>query len=60
MSGRPFGCEHEVLVLDVDGYIGESTAREIAYAEETGKLVRYLSKEPTPTLLGAPVEEQEP
>lgn len=37
-----------VLVLNVpieghpDGYIGESTAREIAYAEAHGKPVRYL------------------
>jgi hypothetical protein len=35
----------EVFVLDVGGYIGESTRREIAHAEKTGKAVRYLSKE---------------
>lgn len=34
-----------VWVLDVGGYIGESTKNEIAYAEAHGKLVRYLSKE---------------
>jgi hypothetical protein len=34
-----------VWVLDVGGYIGESTRNEIAYAEVHGKLVRYLSKE---------------
>lgn len=33
---------HEVLVLNVGGYIGESTRREIAYAERMGKLIRWL------------------
>ncbi|MGH2479409.1 MAG: hypothetical protein ACRDHW_07125 [Ktedonobacteraceae bacterium] len=32
----------EVLVLNVQGYIGESTARELAYAREQGKIVRFL------------------
>ena len=32
----------EILVLDVDGYIGESTEREIVYAQSRGKRVRYL------------------
>jgi hypothetical protein len=35
----------EVLVLDVDGYIGESTRLEIEFAEARGKRVRYLSDE---------------
>lgn len=35
----------EIFVLDVGGYIGESTAREIAHAQATGKTVRYLSVE---------------
>lgn len=34
----------EVLVLNVGGYIGESTRAEIAYAESLGKTVRYLEK----------------
>ncbi len=34
-----------VYVLDVGGYIGESTAGEIEYAAKKGKPVRYLSKE---------------
>lgn len=34
-----------VFVLDVDGYIGESTRSEIRYAEAHGKPVRYLSWE---------------
>lgn len=31
-----------VLILNVDGYIGESTRNEIAFAESLGKIVRYL------------------
>jgi hypothetical protein len=34
----------EVLILNLDGYIGESTARELAYAERLGKAVRYLEE----------------
>ena len=33
-----------ILVLDVDGYIGESTRREIAYAEMRRKEIVYLTK----------------
>lgn len=32
----------EVLVLNVDDYVGESTAREIAYAKSKGKIIRWL------------------
>ena len=35
----------EVWVLDVGGYIGQSTRSEIAYATEFGKPVSYLSQE---------------
>lgn len=31
-----------VFIINPDGYIGESTASEIAYAKEKGKLVAYL------------------
>ena len=34
------GC----IVINVGGYIGESTRREIAYAEKTGKKVNYLEE----------------
>lgn len=34
----------EILVLNIGGYIGESTAREIAHAERNGKRVRYLEE----------------
>jgi hypothetical protein len=32
----------EVLVLNVGGYIGESTRSEIEYAKRLGKAIRYL------------------
>ena len=35
----------EVYVVDPGGYVGESTRREIAYAESLGTPVRYLSRE---------------
>lgn len=35
----------EVYIVDPGGYLGESTRREIAYAESLGKPVRYLSRE---------------
>lgn len=38
---RKIDLADEILVLNVDGYIGESTRREIAYAERLGKPVRY-------------------
>jgi hypothetical protein len=33
-----------ILVLNVNGYIGESTRREINYARERGKQIRYLEE----------------
>ena len=36
---------NEVLVLNVDGYIGDSTRREIIYAIRNGKAVRFLEPE---------------
>ena len=32
----------EILVINVGGYIGDSTQSEILYAQERGKNVRYL------------------
>lgn len=39
---RKIDMADEVLILNVGGYIGESTRRELAYAEAQGKTVRYL------------------
>ena len=35
----------EVLVLNVDGYIGESTSRELGWAMISGKTVRFLDED---------------
>ena len=34
----------EIFVINVGGYLGESTKREIAYAERKGKIIQYLEK----------------
>lgn len=39
---RKIDLADEVLVLNVGGYIGESTADEIRYARGHGKPIRYL------------------
>jgi hypothetical protein len=39
---RKIDLADEVLVLNVGGYVGESTRNEIVYAAERGKSVRYL------------------
>ena len=39
---RKIDLADEVLVLNVGGYIGESTRNEIEYAEFIGKPIRYL------------------
>lgn len=39
---RKIDVADEILVLNVGGYVGESTRREIAYARSHGKPVRWL------------------
>lgn len=39
---RKIDLADEILVINVDGYIGESTKREIAYAIAKGKFIRWL------------------
>jgi len=39
---RKIDLADEILVLNVDGYIGESTRNEIKYAQNHFKQVRYL------------------
>lgn len=36
----------EILVLNVGGYIGESTRREILHARRSGKPIRWLEERP--------------
>ena len=40
----------EIFVINVDGYIGDSTRREIAYAEFKGKAISYLEECRKPSL----------
>lgn len=41
---RKIDLADEVLILNVGGYIGESTGRELAYARGQGKAVRFLEE----------------
>jgi len=45
---RKIDLADEVLVLNVDGYIGESTRSEIEYAVQHAKPVRYLNRSSPP------------
>lgn len=42
---RKIDLADEVLVMDIDGYIGESTSSEAAYAISLYKPVRYYSQD---------------
>lgn len=42
MHKRKIDMADEIFVINVDGYIGESTKSEIEYAILTGKIVNYL------------------
>ena len=42
MHKRKIDMADEIYVINVGGYIGESTRSEIEYAERNGRLVRYL------------------
>lgn len=56
---RKIDLADEVFVLDVDGYIGSSTKREIEYAVSKGKPVWYLSgTAPAPTGKPRTIEER--
>ena len=39
---RKIDMSDEIFVINVDGYIGDSTKSEIKYAKDTGKKVNYL------------------
>ena len=41
---RKIDLADEVLILNVDGYIGESTRKEMNYAFQQGKVMRFLEK----------------
>ena len=42
MHKRKIDMADEIFVINVGGYIGDSTRSEIEYAQNTGKTVRYL------------------
>ena len=42
MHKRKIDMADEIFVINVDGYIGESTKSEIEYAIKTGKGIAYL------------------
>ena len=52
MHKRKIDMADEIFVINVGGYIGESTRSEIEYAEKTGKAVRYFEE-----VLGQPIEK---
>jgi hypothetical protein len=55
---RKIDMADEILVLNVDGYVGESTSNEIRYAHKAGKRIRWLFQPDTAVLkrLGLPYE----
>lgn len=44
MHKQKIAMSDEIFVINVGGYIGESTLSEIEYAKSIGKEVRYLEK----------------
>ena len=50
MHKRKIDMADEIFVINVDGYIGTSTASEIEYAQAHGKPVRYLEPESLTTI----------
>lgn len=42
----------EIFVINVDGYIGDSTRREIAYAEFKGKTIKYMGNSKKASIYG--------
>ena len=45
MHKRKIDMADEIFVVNVGGYIGESTRSEIEYAKQNGKIVNYLESE---------------
>ena len=44
MHKRKIDMSDEIFVINVNGYIGNSTKSEIEYAKKTGKKIKYLEK----------------
>lgn len=63
MHKRKIDMADEIYVINVGGYIGESTREEIEYAKQTGKKVRYYeetSPEHIYEVIRAVSEEKDP
>lgn len=45
---RKIDLADEVLVLNVGGYVGDSTRSEIEYAQQLGKTIRWIEPENAP------------
>ncbi len=41
---RKIDLADEILILNIDGYIGESTKSELEYAKALGKHIRFLEE----------------
>ncbi|NHN34611.1 hypothetical protein [Paenibacillus agricola] len=50
---RKIDISDEIFVINVDGYIGNSTRKEIKYAEKKGKVIRYYSDGEIPSQYSA-------
>jgi uncharacterized protein YkuJ len=48
---RKIDISDEIFVIDVNGYIGDSTRKEIEYAGKKGKVVRYYSNGEIPNVV---------
>ena len=44
MHKRKIDMADEIFVINVNGYIGDSTRSEIEYAKSTGKVINYLEE----------------
>ena len=44
MHKRKIDMADEIYVINKNGYIGESTKSEIKYAENTGKIIKFMEK----------------
>jgi hypothetical protein len=44
MHFKKIDMADEIFIIDVNGYIGSSTSKEIEYAKKTNKSVHYYSK----------------
>lgn len=42
---KKIDMSNEVIVIDVNKYIGRSTKKEIEYARKNGKIIKYFSKD---------------